>query len=261
MPADIIWTVAGSEAKRASSEPVTSALTTSCNSASGEATEAAGATGRATDMGESLISEPAGGTTDRPIISTGSEGGADARLWPSESSRLRTLPISAAWNNFWPIVREPFLTITTAVEPVWGLRRLSKTTASRGPWGSATGGWSWASKPMMYNRSGIPAPVLAEMATLGTSPPKSSTITACSVSWVLTLSGSADLTSDLVIATTYGIPDDLIKSMDCRVCGWTPSSAATTKTARSAIFDPRERMAEKASCPGVSMKVMGGEAG
>jgi hypothetical protein len=44
--------------------------------------------------------------------------------------------------------------------------------------------------------------------------------------------------------------------IDSRVCGMTPSSAATTSTAMSVTFAPRARMAVKASWPGVSMKVI-----
>jgi hypothetical protein len=40
------------------------------------------------------------------------------------------------------------------------------------------------------------------------------------------------------------------------VCGMTPSSAATTSTTTSVMLAPRARMAEKASWPGVSRKVM-----
>jgi hypothetical protein len=49
-----------------------------------------------------------------------------------------------------------------------------------------------------------PLPVLAETSTIGTSPPKSSATRSCSVSWVLTRTGSAPSTSILLIATTTG---------------------------------------------------------
>ena len=44
--------------------------------------------------------------------------------------------------------------------------------------------------------------------------------------------------------------------MDSTVCGMTPSSAATTKTAMSVTFAPRARSAVNASWPGVSRKVI-----
>ena len=48
--------------------------------------------------------------------------------------------------------------------------------------------------------------------------------------------------------------DSLITSI---VCGWTPSSTATTSTIRSVNFAPRDLSTEKASWPGVSKNVTG----
>ena len=68
-------------------------------------------------------------------------------------------------------------------------------------------------------------------------------------------SGSAAGTSILFTATTIGTPAAFACEIDSRVCGMTPSSAATTRTAMSVTFAPRARMAVNASWPGVSRKV------
>ncbi len=44
--------------------------------------------------------------------------------------------------------------------------------------------------------------------------------------------------------------------MASKVCGITPSSAATTSTTTSVTLAPRARMRVKASWPGVSMKTI-----
>ena len=67
--------------------------------------------------------------------------------------------------------------------------------------------------------------------------------------------GSESGTSILLTATTIGTPAAFACEIDSRVCGMTPSSAATTRTAMSVTFAPRARMAVNASWPGVSRKV------
>ena len=63
--------------------------------------------------------------------------------------------------------------------------------------------------------------------------------------------------SILLTATTMGTFAALAWLMASTVCGITPSSAATTKITMSVAWAPRARMAVKASCPGVSKKVIG----
>ena len=71
----------------------------------------------------------------------------------------------------------------------------------------------------------------------------------------LTWSGFASGLSILFTATIIGTPAALAWSIASRVCGITPSSAATTITAKSVTLAPRARIAVNASCPGVSKKV------
>ncbi len=76
------------------------------------------------------------------------------------------------------------------------------------------------------------------------------------VSSVRTRSGFESGTSILLTATTIGTSAARACEIDSRVCGITPSSAATTSTAMSVTFAPRARIAVKASWPGVSRKVI-----
>ena len=71
-----------------------------------------------------------------------------------------------------------------------------------------------------------------------------------------TRSGLASGRSILLTATTIGTPAARAWEIDSFVCGITPSSAATTRTAMSVTFAPRARMAVKASWPGVSRNVI-----
>ena len=68
--------------------------------------------------------------------------------------------------------------------------------------------------------------------------------------------GSAPSLSILLTATSMGTSAALAWSIASRVCGITPSSAATTITAMSVTLAPRARMAVNAWWPGVSRKVI-----
>ena len=68
--------------------------------------------------------------------------------------------------------------------------------------------------------------------------------------------GSAPSLSILLTAMSIGTSAAFAWSMASCVCGFTPSSAATTITAMSVTFAPRARMAVNAWWPGVSRKVM-----
>ena len=93
----------------------------------------------------------------------------------------------------------------------------------------------------------MPAPVLAEIGQMMVSPPHSSLTRSYSVSCCLMRSGLAPCTSILLMATTTGIPAALAWLMLSTVCGMMPSSAATTRMARSVTMAPRARMEVKAS--------------
>jgi len=102
----------------------------------------------------------------------------------------------------------------------------------------------------------MPFPVLAETSANMVSPPHSSGTTWLLARSCLTRSGLASDLSILLSATTIGTFAALAWWIASTVCGITPSSAATTSTTMSVILAPRARIAVKASCPGVSRKVM-----
>ncbi len=101
----------------------------------------------------------------------------------------------------------------------------------------------------------MPCPDLEETATNMASPPYSSGTTPSATSSCLTRSWFASGLSILVIATTIGTWAARAWLIASRVCGMTPSSAATTRMTMSVALAPRARIAVKASCPGVSRKV------
>ena len=96
----------------------------------------------------------------------------------------------------------------------------------------------------------------AETSTNIVSPPHSSGWRPSVVISVRTRSGCAPSLSILLTATRIGTSAALAWSTASRVCGFTPSSAATTITAMSVTWAPRARMAVNASWPGVSRKVI-----
>ena len=62
-----------------------------------------------------------------------------------------------------------------------------------------------------------------------------------------TLAGSAPSLSTLLTATTIGTPAAWAWFSASVVCGFTPSSAATTRMTRSVVSAPRARIAVNAS--------------
>ncbi len=112
-----------------------------------------------------------------------------------------------------------------------------------------------ATSTMPSSRSSMPLRCLAETGTIMVSPPHSSGTRPTSDNSFFTSSGLAFGLSILFRATMMGTWAALAWAMASRVCGMTPSSAATTSTATSVTWAPRARMAVKASWPGVSRKV------
>ena len=83
--------------------------------------------------------------------------------------------------------------------------------------------------------------------TMTVVPPQSSGTRFSSASSRLTLSGLAPGLSILLIATTIGTLAAFAWSIASRVCGMTPSSAATTSTTTSVTLAPRARISVNAS--------------
>jgi hypothetical protein len=93
---------------------------------------------------------------------------------------------------------------------------------------------------------------LAETSTITVWPPHCSGTSPRSASSFFTRSAFASGLSILLIATRIGTPAALAWSIASRVCGITPSSAATTRMTTSVTRAPRARIIVKASWPGVS---------
>ena len=90
-------------------------------------------------------------------------------------------------------------------------------------------------------------PCFADTSTNIVSPPNSSATSPYSVSWARTFIGSAPSLSTLLTATTIGTPAACAWLSASIVCGFTPSSAATTRIEMSVTCAPRARMAVNAS--------------
>ena len=87
----------------------------------------------------------------------------------------------------------------------------------------------------------------ADTSTVTVLPPHSSGIRSSSVSSRFTRSGLAFGLSILLIATMIGTFAARAWSIASRVCGITPSSAATTRMTMSVTFAPRARISVNAS--------------
>ena len=96
----------------------------------------------------------------------------------------------------------------------------------------------------------------AETGTMTVWPPQSSGTRFRSDNSRFTRSGSEPGLSILLIATMIGTFAAFAWSIASRVCGMTPSSAATTSTTTSVTFAPRARIRVNASWPGVSRKTI-----
>ena len=130
------------------------------------------------------------------------------------------------------------------------------TTPEASVLGLALSSSTSASSTIDSSRSSRFVFALAETSTNIVSPPHSSGWSPSVVISVRTRSGCAPSLSILLTATSIGTSAALAWSTASRVCGFTPSSAATTITAMSVTWAPRARMAVNASWPGVSRKVI-----
>ena len=203
-----------------------------------------------------FITSPTWGTLLKPRTSTGVEGVARFTRFPASLNMALTLPQLSPTTMISPSFKVPELTRTVKRAPLVLSISASITVPSAGLFGSAFSSSNSATIIRFSNKSEIPFFSLAETDTLTVSPPQSSTTRPTSASCCLTRSGLAPGLSILLIATTIGTPAARAWSIASKVCGMTPSSAATTSTVISVTCAPRARIAVKASCPGVSRKVI-----
>ena len=102
----------------------------------------------------------------------------------------------------------------------------------------------------------MPSFVLALILLTKVSPPQSSGVRPYSVNSCKTRSGLAPGKSILLIATIIGTFAALAWSIASTVWGLIPSTALTIIITMSVTLAPLALMAVKASCPGVSIKVI-----
>mmetsp|Transcript_13700 Transcript_13700/g.23504 ORF Transcript_13700/g.23504 Transcript_13700/m.23504 type:complete len:349 (-) Transcript_13700:1421-2467(-) len=211
----------------------------------------------ASSNGISSNSSPASGTPLRPRTSTADEGPASWTLLRPSPNIARTLPYTVPQTTVLPTRSVPFWTSSDATEPISLSTRPSMQVPFAALDGLAKRSSTSETREIISSRVSMPSPLMALIGTMTVEPPQSSGMRPCSVSSCLTLSGLAPSLSILLMATTMGTRAAWACLMASIVCGLTPSSAATTRTAMSVTFAPRERMAVKASWPGVSRNTIG----
>ncbi len=198
---------------------------------------------------------PASGTESKPRISTGSPGRAFLTLSPLKSFIARTLPQCGPANSASPTLSVPRWISTVATAPRPGSSFDSITMPDASAFGFALSSSTSDITRIVSSRSSRPVFAFAETLTNSMSPPHSTGCRPSCVISVRTRSGCAPSLSTLLTATRIGTLAAFAWSTASCVCGFTPSSAATTITAMSVAFAPRARMAVNASWPGVSRKV------
>ena len=155
-----------------------------------------------------------------------------------------------------PTWRVPFCTSKVATGPLVRSRLASMTVPFASRSGLAESSSISETRRIISKSPSKFSPFRALTGTIMVSPPHSSGISPKSDNSCLMRSGLASGLSTLLIATTMGTPAALAWLTASRVCGCTPSSAATTRMAISVTLAPRARMAVKASWPGVSRKTI-----
>mmetsp|Transcript_10027 Transcript_10027/g.18938 ORF Transcript_10027/g.18938 Transcript_10027/m.18938 type:complete len:328 (-) Transcript_10027:690-1673(-) len=199
---------------------------------------------------------PAVGTSFSPRNCTGKDGVAYSTFSPRSLVMERTRPQAPLHTMMSPTARVPFCTSTVATAPLLRSKWASTTVPVAPAWGLALSSATSAVSRIISRRSSMPSPFLALMGTMGVSPPHSSLTRPYSASSPLIFSMLAPSLSILLMPTMMGTLAAWQWAIASRVWGRTPSSAATTMMVKSVTVAPRARIAVKASCPGVSMKVM-----
>ena len=141
-----------------------------------------------------------------------------------------------------PTFNVPFCTKSVAIGPVVFSNLASTTVPMHFPLGFALINMLSATNKIVSSRSSRPCFVLAETGTTKVSPSHSSGCKPISANCRLTRSGLASDLSILLSATIIGTFAALAWLAASRVCGCTPSSAATTNTTISAPCAPRARI-------------------
>ena len=199
---------------------------------------------------------PTFGAVLKPKTSTDLLGPAISTLFWFSSNIALTLAREFSTLIFSPTFKLPFLTNTVAKKPFRLSREDSIITPLNGFFGSAFKSSISEIRRIISRSSSIPLPVLAEISTQTTLPPRPSTKTPSFFNCSLTFWEFAPGRSILLIATKNGVFATPICSRDSFVWGITPSTPAITKTTKSVTLAPRALILAKAIWPGVSIKVI-----
>ena len=175
---------------------------------------------------------------------------------PMKSFIARTRPQWAPATSASPTSSVPRMIRIVTTGPRPGSSFDSITVPEAGASGLARSSSTSAMTPIVSSTFSRPSLVRAETSTNSVSPPHSTGCRPMPAISPRTRLGSAPSLSILLIATRIGTSASLAWSTASWVCGFTPSSAATTITAMSVTLAPRARMAVNASWPGVSRKVI-----
>ena len=179
------------------------------------------------------------GSSLNPVMVTGVDGPASLIALPVKSCNVRTLPYAVPATKKCPGFSIPCSTsrLTTAPRPV--SMCASITNPSAGVWISALSSSISATRSTISSSLSMFWPVFALTSTIITSPPHSSGLRLCSLaSCAFTICGLAASLSILLIATTIFALAVRAKRIASIVCGFTPSSAATTITTTSVRVAP-----------------------
>ena len=205
---------------------------------------------------KTIKSSPALAAPLIPKISTGVAGSALSIFFPWSLMIALTFPHFNPLTKKSPFLRVPAVIITFAIGPLPTSILDSKTipfaSVSKSVFKSKSSAWRTT---LSTNLSKF-CLVLVDISTIRVSPDRSSAISSYSNNWFFIFCGSASGKSHLFIATTIGTFAAFACLIDSIVCGFTPSSAATTKITKSVSFDPLALISVKAAWPGVSMKVI-----
>mmetsp|Transcript_27797 Transcript_27797/g.90959 ORF Transcript_27797/g.90959 Transcript_27797/m.90959 type:complete len:371 (+) Transcript_27797:473-1585(+) len=192
-------------------------------------------------------SSPAVGAPLSPAISAGSAGPIRLMALPEPSRRARTLPNVVPTAMASPTLSSPLWRRTLASTPCPRSTRASTTVPTPAPSCWTARSSISASRRSASSSSRKPCPFTAATSTHCTVPPTSSSSTPSATSACRTRCGCAVGRSHLVTAITTGTCAARACASASRVCGMTPSSAATTTTATSVTAAPRARIALNAA--------------
>ena len=199
---------------------------------------------------------PDAGTSFNPVISTGVDGRASTTSTPKSFFSVLTLPNVVPTTIGSPSLSVPFWTSKVTVEPTFLSSLDSITVPIAYLLGFAFNSLISETNWILSSNSSIPSPVSAEILLYITLPPQASGVNPCAAISFITFSGFAPGLSILFIATIIGTPAALAWSIASSVWGITPSSAATIIITISVTAAPLALISVKASCPGVSIKVI-----